>query len=1210
MKFFYFACFICFFGLSAHAQQVSDSGVRSRIIFIGDAGVVSQEQKALIEDAASKVIAGKTTVIFLGNNIYPDGMTLDDAGKRDSGGRILSSQYQPMREKGAAVYFIPGNRDWDNSGPDGLEKVMAESAYLSAQNDSLLKMIPPNACPDPRVVAVSDKMVVIALDTEWWLFPFDKDNEDTTCNCTTEDDVLASLRSLLYQNRGKSIILVTHHPFIGYGMHSGNLPWKAHLFPLTAVNPALYLPLPVIGSLYPLFAKVFPNRENLHHTNYQEMMRDILRIFRGYPDFIQVSSHENGLQMISGADTGQLQIVTGIGNAPRYTRRGKGTIFNTSNPGYVVADQINGGDTHLSFYGLGNEGVGLVFDFTRRYQPLGAEQNPVYSPIDADSVVVAVHPAYNDHGKFYRFLMGKNYRKAWAAPVKLPVFHLSKIHGGLTPEELGGGFQSVSLRLKNPAGKEYVLRSVEKTPDRIIPGPLMSSFSRNIVSDVYSSQHPFSALIVPPIAGAVGVPHAHPVIGVTAPGPALGAYQPLFARRVDLLEEREPLPGTDNFKKALKELKDDNDNGYDALNFLNARMMDLLIGDWDRHPDQWRFHDLLKGKNKYYIAIPRDRDIALNVTNGLLETIAKYFYLTPRVRGFKKNLLSEVNQYLSETRFMEPFMSGQLNYDVWMNAAHQFKNAVTDSVLRAAMAALPRGLDSAENATILETLKARRDLMPEAMDKYYKFDNRVVDIQGSDKNEFFSFKTNSDTLFVSARKIDKDGELGKMLMAKAFPAAVTKEIRLYLNKGTDSVYVDNTTPIRLRLIGSKQKKDDYKAYDVANSKRKVRIYDRTPERYYGDTSRVKKHIAGNRSNTAFVPFNPYNIAQPLLSASINKDDGVSLDVGMKFIKRGGFRKLPYSSVHKLIVGHSFATSAFRLKYSGDWVNVIGKAHFILDADIFAPHNTQNFFGVGNETPLDKTVDVTTFYRTRFNTYSIRPALKFESTKGGFFSIGPSLQYYQNATKNNSGRFITHEELLHSFDSATIDKGKMHLGIVADYELDRRNDKLLPTTGVHITARLGGYAGVTTYADSYAQLLPEGSFYRNLNRKQTLVLANRLGGAVTVGKPAFYQYAYLGGQGNLLGYRKFRFAGMNALYDNLVVRLALANFGNDLMKGQIGISGLYDIGRVWTKDDISDKWHHGIGGGIYLAPAYMAVLQFNISHSDEGWYPFFTFGFRF
>ncbi len=49
-----------------------------RVILIGDAGEISKEQKHLIPQAAGMVKNGKTTVVYLGDNIYPKAWAFPD----------------------------------------------------------------------------------------------------------------------------------------------------------------------------------------------------------------------------------------------------------------------------------------------------------------------------------------------------------------------------------------------------------------------------------------------------------------------------------------------------------------------------------------------------------------------------------------------------------------------------------------------------------------------------------------------------------------------------------------------------------------------------------------------------------------------------------------------------------------------------------------------------------------------------------------------------------------------------------------------------------------------------------------------------------------------------------------------------------------------------------------------------------------------------
>ena len=1187
-----------------HAQD----SIRHRIIFIGDAGEMDKQQKAVIPDAAGHILPGKTTVVYLGDNIYPHGMGLPGSKEETQTQQVLQSQYKPMRDRGAPVYFVPGNHDWDKSGPAGLAKIKRQGDFLHEQGDSLLQLLPADGCPDPTVIPVTDSVVIIAFDSEWWLFPFDKTNAGADCNCNTKQDVIASFQEILYKNKYKTIFLVDHHPFQSYGTHGGNFSWKDHLFPLTVIKPALYIPLPVIGSLYPFLRGTFTNPEDLKHPLYQDMVRSIDGVFGGFPNLLHVSGHEHGLQLISNPATGQTQIVSGGGAKHNYTIKGKNSLFGVETQGWVAADLLAGNNIRLTYYTYKDDSVKAVYSYLWKYQPYKALEEVAYAGYPADSATVQAHAVYNKAGWLHRIFLGENYRKEWAVPARLPVIRLSQTAGGLTPVKLGGGFQSTSLRLTDPGGKEYTLRTVEKKPDLVVPQSFQGTFVRELLDDATSAQHPYSSLLVPPVAKAAGVPHASPVVGVVAPDKNMGQYQRLFAGKLSLLEEREPLGKSDNTVKMLEELQQDNDNSYDANNFLRARMVDLLFADWDRHADQWRFYNRnKKGENKYYTGVPRDRDMALNLTQGVLPTLLKQFFVLAHVRGFAKNGLSGSNFYLYKSSFLNAHPASQLGYDEWMRTARQFRDAITDTVLAASLHALPQAVYPVRHDQLFRALQARRDAMPRAMDKYYRFVNRIADIHTSDKNEFIQLAgTPAGELAVTIRKINKNGELKDTLMQKNYPASFTKEIRLYIAKGNDSLVIRNNTPIRLRIIGGKGRK----AYNVVESSKKIKLYDREKEHYYGEVSRISPFLSKDSAHTAFVPANLYNTYLPLLTASINKDDGLYLGLGIQYTQQGGFRKTPYTSRQQIMLSHSFSTQAFNMLYRGEWLQALKKADFILSANIKAPDNTQNFFGRGNETPFDKTGNYKRYYRTRFNIAEFQPALRWRGRKGASLSIGPALQYYHLNADGNAGRLIKNAFLVGSYDSATVTKNKTHLGAVIDYVLDQRNNKVLPAWGTYVSIQLKGYKGLSNETQSFVQFIPEVALYKSLNIRQTLVLSNRFGGGVTLGKTTFYQSLFLGGQGNLLGYRQYRFAGQHALYNNLELRVVLSNFGNYIVKGQIGMGGFYDTGRVWEGGERSKKWHNGVGGNIYFAPASLAVFRFNMAYGTEGWYPYFSVGLRF
>lgn len=1179
-----------------------DKDVKARVILIGDAGEMNDGQFASLKNAANHVIKGKTTTIYLGDNIYPVGMAIPGYGDFEETSKILQSQFKPMRDAGSAVYFVPGNHDWDKSGPNGLAKIKAQGDYLASFNDPMLKLIPSNGCPDPVAIKLSDKLTLIAYDSEWWLFPYNKANPEADCDCQTKDEVISRMEDLMEQNKDKVIILASHHPFQSYGSHGGYFTWRNHLLPLTSLNKNLVVPMPVIGSLYPFLRSTFLSPEDLNHPVYKDMMKRINSVFGDKPNVIYAAGHEHGLQLIKGK---QLQIVSGSGAKMNPNKKGKGSLYNDMRQGYVIADQLTNNDMRYDIYVFADTGITKVYSYTQKYKELAPAKTNEIKVIKADSITVKVHPSYDSVGKFHRYLFGENYRKDYAMPTKFPVLRISEIKGGLTPTQLGGGNQSKSLRLKDKEGKEWVLRSVEKYPEVLLPQGLRETFAKDILKDNMSAQHPFGALVVPTLAKAADVPHSTPIIGWVSPDANLGDYGGIFANTLCLLEEREPIGDSDNTTKMFKKLDEDNDNTYDAAMYLRARALDIMVGDWDRHEDQWRWKPEKTEKGKKYLAVPRDRDQVFYSSDGKIQRFAQSSSLLPMMQGYEREI-KNIDWYLWEGRAMSSRLLSQYTEEEWDNEVKAFCAKMTDEVFEQALKRLPEPNYTLRNDQFLERLKERRASLPKLMNDFYHFFNRIVDIQTSDKNERVLITDSAGQhLKVQINKISKEGNIKEEIFSRNFDPNVTKEIRLYTKDGNDSVFIDNkTSNIKLRIIAGSGKKH----YDLPNASRTIQLFGRKNgnSKFEGeDQDMLRKKLSVDTSNVSFYNKDMYSRSSLNLNLGFNQDDGLLAGLNYKVINPG-FRKSPYGNSQHISFLHSFATTAFRVNYKGDWLNLFGKADLVLKADAYAPDNTQNFFGVGNETSYTERIR---YYRARFNIYQIESSLRWRRPKSTF-SMGTQFQLYKFDNEDNVGKITTNPSAMNSFDSLNITDNKLYGGVVVNFINNTRDNDILPTLGSYVDFKWTAFAGLSKYANPYGQFTGSISLYKNLDGRAKFVLANRFGGGITVGKPAFYQNHFLGGQGNLLGYRQFRFAGQHSFYNNVELRAKLGDFVSYVLPGQVGLMGFYDVGRVWNSNENSDKWHQGVGGGIYFAPASLAIFRFVMGHSVEGWYPYVSMSFRY
>src|SRR5690606_6484041 len=67
-------------------------------------------------------------------------------------------------------------------------------------------------------------------------------------------------------------------------------------------------------------------------------------------------------------------------------------------------------------------------------------------------------------GAFHRWLFGDLRRDIWSVAFRVPVLRLDTLAGGVTVQELGGGLQTLGLRLLGKDSVVYQFRSVVKDP--------------------------------------------------------------------------------------------------------------------------------------------------------------------------------------------------------------------------------------------------------------------------------------------------------------------------------------------------------------------------------------------------------------------------------------------------------------------------------------------------------------------------------------------------------------------------------------------------------------------------------------------------------------------------------------------------------------------------------------------------------------------------
>ena len=203
-------------------------------------------------------------------------------------------------------------------------------------------------------------------------------------------------------------------------------------------------------------------------------------------------------------------------------------------------------------------------------------------------------------GGTHRMLFGSDYRELWTTAATLEVLDLQHEAGGLTPTLRVGGQQTKGLAFQGKDGRNYTFRGLDKDASEILDEDLVGTIVDDLLRDAGAAQHPASEVIARGLLEATGIPCPSWRLVVLPDDPALGAFRKEFAGAVGVLrrlpECRERvesgLPRDHRDHRPPRDVPataGGRGRRADVQALLKARLMDIFMGDWDRHRKQWRW---------------------------------------------------------------------------------------------------------------------------------------------------------------------------------------------------------------------------------------------------------------------------------------------------------------------------------------------------------------------------------------------------------------------------------------------------------------------------------------------------------------------------------------------------------------------------------------------------------------------------------------------
>ncbi|SCY06777.1 hypothetical protein SAMN05192588_0974 [Nonlabens sp. Hel1_33_55] len=1174
----------------------NDEDYRS-FYLLGNIGVNDPQDKdsfAKMVDHIKSNSRSEDFVLVLGDNVDAESLKEDDEDSADK--EQLESQLEQLAELDLNVVVIPGDEDWNDEGIDGLKNI-EEFTEKMLDNDDAYQ--PENACPIEEI-DISDNMHLIVVDSQWWIEDWnDSPKFNDECEIKTREKFIKVLADAMRKARHKTVILAMHHPLYTNGVHGGTLGLRMLSTPK---QENAYIP--GLGFLYSFVRSqsgLYP--QDRYNPLMNELMEEIETIGSGIERLVIVSAHEESLQFIDQDNI--KQIVSGAVTATNVASLGKKGKFSAGKIGFSELRIFKDQSSQVFFHVMNDTGdleqvyANQLFDTK---QPYDISAIPVNT---SKTVMASVYPKEEtdvdeDHEEFY----GKHYRRLYGIDVEAPTVMLDTLYGGLKVERAGGGNQTQGLRLVDSLDREFNMRALEKDALQFLKSAgydkldadkyFAETLPQELIRDFYTAAHPYGAFAVPRLAGAIKLSHTHPKLFYVPKQPVLGDFNSTHGDRLYMIVEKpddsfdnahmfgynEDVESTDDL---FEKIREDEQYTVDEELYIRARIFDMLLGDWDRHEDQWRWAEIkIDDDHSTFEAIPRDRDQVFARFDGdLLEFMNTAIGSTKQFGNYGPDI-EYIKQFSQSAIRLDRAVLQRTSIVDWEKQVRYIQENITPEVVEKAFNEMPEEVKDEQWLQTQEDLLSRKRNLNDIVQRYFEHFLEFQTLKETDKDDRFTIRREDGETFISAFRI-KDGESEDVLFERSFVDDVTQEIWIYGLDDDDEFIVtgDGDSKIPIVLIGGKGKD----IYEVENGKG-ISIFDYKSEE--NDLSKAGKSRNTLRDDYEINHYDhrkfPEQKSTFSLKMEYNPDDGIRPQLGIEK-SNVGFERNPYTVKYGLNVDYRSLTQAAVFDAYWARANVLGQWNLQLDASITTNNYTENFFGYGNDSNFDENTDFD----------DNRIFMQRQSIGGSIYKIG---DYGSNFTVGTMYEGIEVEPNIPLFTNVENERDD-YFKAFFNYEFKSIDDNRFTTRGMWLTSDFS-FTDNLANGDNFIGIDPSLTFWNAIDDNRRLIFKSNIAGQLRMGdEPLFYQAARLGGSNGLRSFRQERFNGNYALNASADLRYDAAPIKTRLLPLRLIPYIGVDTGRVWVSRDTVSTFHTSYGGGLELA--FPGLIKGNISYftGEEG-----------
>ncbi len=1044
-------------------------------------------------------------------------------------------------------------------------------------------------CPGPEIKELDDHHVMITINSNWILdesYRYFAANED--CDIFNHIHMIEELESVLEDYESWNKVIVAHHPIKSVSELDGQ--------GLTLLNF-----MPIYGQLRRSFKANSGNSQDMPHPNYQLYINAMNKVLSNQDKVVFISGHDRINSVIQEDHITYININSG--NRDYRYNQNKSTSYLSKGAKYLKYSKGK-------FEIIGNENDRYVI----KNAFLSKDDKEVSNPVQISHQVSNSSRASEKYHptKWKTFWMGYGYRDAWSKSVTAPLLNISEYDGGLTPYAIGGGLQTMSVKFKSNKGKKYAFRVLDKQPEKSLNEILQNSAYKGITEELITTMHPYAPLVAHELFEATDIIHIKPELFILDANNELSNKYNPYIGKIGTLEEkpkgkskkREGFYGADKVVSSyemLIDLRKSHKNKIDKEAYAKARLMDMYIGDWDRHEDNWKWAMFKKNGRHIYKPIPKDRDHTFSHWTGLIPSVADMVIMNAEDFDYTFGNLRQLN---FKARFLDRQLASELDLASWMDAVKYIQLKMTDEVIDNAISKFPPEVRDMHGATIAAKLKSRREDLPRAMTVYYSELNSEVQIPASNKKDFTKVKRNENgDVEIDLYHIKKDGSIGDSYFHRKFEYGIVKRIYLFGLDGKDKYEIDGQAgrTIPIEIIAGKGKDEISDNSTVLKGGRPTIVFDSYNEDQVSETDNIKikrpSHVAH---------YDPYtfdfNWLLPSASIRRSSGNGWGFGIGTSYLTRG-FNKVGFVNKYDIKGLYYPELGAYRIDGRYTRKSFIGLNDLFVSSK-FTTLNDQFpfFYGIGNDTKIDRS-ERRLLNRIDYDCFDA--------------NIGLKRQFYTKSSWINSAVYERHQVLNYN-DLLVISENlkgygiESFLGLKSVLNLDFTDNTLYPLDGSQFGIQVDARSSLD--GDISSNISTKFSHFKTIDLGVKFTFSGSVYYKHAFGKSNFYHLSRLGSQTNFRGYTRNRFIDKYAFLYNADLRINLGYIRTPLIRFYVGLITYYNGGQVWSRssDFLREKWNNSYGGGFFISPGWEQYsITFTAGRQDDDFtYTKIQLGFDF